>query len=413
MVAWSRVLDGSMDSWRTMIKANSLGVTRRNLLRQSLLCGGAWIWGSNDFRLPKSLLRRTADAGDGGSVVGLVPFSGEGRPPMGETIGSELDGRLFTDLSTLTPENPVTPAGNFFIRTRASRLLDTSSPWTIHMNGLIEKPITLSAAALAKKARPMGSHLMECSGNPRSAHYGMLSVAAWDGVLLEEILQMARPQRLGVRVLISGFDRYQEESMTSEPGASWIFSPDQLLSSKAFLATRMNGQPLRSDHGAPVRLVVPGWYGCVCIKWVNQIDFVPDDAPATSQMQEYAGRTMQMGVPSLARDYRPATVDLAAMPTRIEKRLVGGKIRYYVAGIQWGSLAPSQGMELRFDPEQKSGTVGVIPPPHGENWCFWSYQWNPPAIGKFTIRLRLHAEKIGAMKLNSGYYDRSVDIGEI
>jgi hypothetical protein len=101
------------------------------------------------------------------------------------------------------------------------------------------------------------------------------------------------------------------------------------------------------------------------------------------------------------------------MPTRIEKRLVGGKIRYYVAGIQWGSLAPSQGMELRFDPEQKSGTVGVIPPPHGENWCFWSYQWNPPAIGKFTIRLRLHAEKIGAMKLNSGYYDRSVDIGEI
>jgi DMSO/TMAO reductase YedYZ molybdopterin-dependent catalytic subunit len=346
-------------------------------------------------------------------MLGLVPFSEEGRPPMGEPIGTELDGRLFTDLSTLTPENPLTPADNFFIRTRASKLLDTSSPWTIHVDGLIEKPIAISAEALARKARPMGIHLMECSGNTRSAHFGMMSVAAWDGVPLQEILQRAKPQRFGVRVLVSGFDRYQEESMTSEPGASWIFMPDQLFSSQAFLATKMNGQPLRPDHGAPVRLVVPGWYGCVCVKWVNQIDFVSDDAPATSQMQEYAGRTMQMGVPELARDYRPASVDIAAMPTRIEKWLVGGKIRYYVTGIQWGSLAPSQGMEVRFDPGDKSVPVEIITPSHGENWCFWSYQWNPPGIGKSTIRLRLNAGKIAARKLNSGYYDRSVDIAEI
>lgn len=337
---------------------------------------------------------------------------------MGELIGTELDGRLFTDLSTLTPENPVTPADNFFIRTRASRLLDISSLRTIHVGGLIEKPIAISAEALAKKARPMGIHLMECSGNTRSARFGMMSVAAWDGVPLQELLQTAKPRMSGVRVLVSGFDRYQEESMTSEPGAGWIFSSDQLFSSKAFLATKMNGQPLRSDHGAPVRLMVPGWYGCVCVKWVNQIDFVSDDAPATSQMQEYAGRTMQTGVPSLARDYRPAIVDIAAMPTRVEKWLVGGKIRYYVTGIQWGGLAPAQGMEVRFDPGEqdpgeKSVPVEIMPTSHGKNWCFWSYQWNPPGSGKFTIRLRLNAENIAATKLNSGYYDRSVDIAEI
>jgi DMSO/TMAO reductase YedYZ molybdopterin-dependent catalytic subunit len=346
-------------------------------------------------------------------MLGLVPFSGEGRPPMGELIGTELDGRLFTDLSALTPENPVTPSDNFFIRTRASKLLDTSIPWTIHVGGLIEKPIAIFAEALAKKARPMGIHLMECSGNTRSARFGMMSVAAWDGVPLQEILQMGNPRGLGPRVLVSGFDRYQEESMTSEPGAAWIFSPDQLFSSKAFLATRMNGQPLRSDHGAPVRLVVPGWYGCVCVKWVNQIDFVSDDAPATSQMQEYAGRTMQIGIPSLARDYQPAIVDIAAMPTRIEKRRVGGKIRYYVTGIQWGGSAPAQGMEIRFDPGEKSEPVQIVPSSGGKNWCFWSYQWSPPAIGKFTIRLRLNAKNIAARKLNSGYYDRSVEIAEI
>ncbi len=332
---------------------------------------------------------------------------------MGEPIGSELDGRLFTDLSTLTPENPVTTTDNFFIRTRASKLLDRSNPWTIHVVGLIHKPLIISAEVLAKRARPMGIHLTECSGNTRSAHFGMMSVAAWEGVSLQEIIETAKPQRSGFRVLVSGFDRYQEESMTSEPGASWIFSPDQLFSSKAFLATKMNGQPLRPDHGAPVRLVVPGWYGCVGIKWVNQIEFVSDDTPATSQMREYASRTMQTGVPSLARDYRPAIVEIAAMPTRVEKWLLSGKIRYCVAGIQWGALAPSRGMEIRFDPAERFVPVEIIPSFHGNGWCFWSQQWNPPRTGRFTIRLRLNPPNIAATRLNSGYYDRSVDIAEI
>jgi hypothetical protein len=106
-------------------------------------------------------------------------------------------------------------------------------------------------------------------------------------------------------------------------------------------------------------------------------------------------------------------VDIAAMPTRIEKWLVGGKIRYHVTGIQWGGLAPSQGMEVRFDPTEKFVPVEIIPPSHGTNWCFWSYQWNPARIGRFTIRLRLNAGNIAARRLNSGYYDRSVDLAEI
>jgi hypothetical protein len=122
---------------------------------------------------------------------------------------------------------------------------------------------------------------------------------------------------------------------------------------------------------------------------------------------------MQTGVPSLARDYRPATVDIAAVPTRVEKWRVGGKIRYHITGIQWGGLAPSQEMEIQFDPGEQSAPVQIIPTSHGENYCFWSYRWSPPRVGRFTIRLRLGAEKTIAGKLNSGYYDRSVDIAEI
>ena len=345
-------------------------------------------------------------------MLGMIPFSDEGHAPMGEPIGTELDGRLFTDLSTLTPENPVTSTDNFFIRTRASKLLNKSGPWPIQVTGLVEKPFTISASSLAQKARPMGFHLMECSGNTRTAHFGMMSMAAWDGVPLEEVLESSKPRKAGARMLVSGFDQYQEESMDSEPGASWIFTPDDLFSSKAFLATGMNGQPLTADHGAPVRLMVPGWYGCVCVKWVNQIEFVPDDAPATSQMQEYAGRTMQTGVPALARDFRPAVADTAAMPTRIEKWRIGGRIRYHVMGLQWGGSGAATAMEIRLGSNQGFVPVQMISSSPGRNWSFWSYDWNPPKTGTFAIRLRPSAANISARRLNSGYYDRSVDIAE-
>jgi DMSO/TMAO reductase YedYZ molybdopterin-dependent catalytic subunit len=332
---------------------------------------------------------------------------------MSESIGAELDGRLFTDLSNLTPAKPLTPTEHFFIRTRASKLLDTSNPWSIQVRGLIEKPITISARALGRMAQPMGLHLMECAGNTRSAHFGMLSVADWHGVPLQEILGRTKSTAAVVRVLISGFDHYMAESRTSIPGASWIFTPDQLLSSRAFLATKLNGQPLSADHGAPVRLVVPGWYGCVCIKWINLIEFVAEDAPATSQMQEYAGRTMQTGVPGLAKDYQPATLDIAAIPIRIEKWSVGGKIKYRAIGILWGGTSPVPGLEIRFRPDEEYVPVEDVQYSGNHSWSFWSQAWTPQKAGSYTIRLRSKGSNNVARRLNSGYYERSVDIEDV
>src|SRR2546429_28841 len=111
---------------------------------------------------------------------------------------------------------------------------------------------------------------MECAGNVRQAKFGLLSVGEWAGVPVSEILDKAKAKSGTARVLISGFDRYATESRTSIPGASWAFSPEQLEKAGAFLATELNGQPLPKDHGAPVRLVVPGWYGCTSIKWRSE-----------------------------------------------------------------------------------------------------------------------------------------------
>ena len=202
---------------------------------------------------------------------------------------------------------------------------------------------------------------------------------------------------------------YASSSTSSSLGADWIFTLDQLRGSKAFLALEMNGKPLTKDHGAPVRSVVPGWYGCTCIKWVNKITLVSDDAPATSQMQEFAARTHQTGVPALARDYRPATIDQAAMPIRVEKWLVGGKIKYRVVGILWGGSVPVKTLEIRFNPEEDYVRVDSFSTPRMIHGSFWSYAWTPKTVGSYMIRLRVTDPAVQTKRLDSGYYVRSVE----
>jgi DMSO/TMAO reductase YedYZ molybdopterin-dependent catalytic subunit len=382
---------------------------RRTFLWGSLTSGSLLISGFDKIRWAELLSTQDSDPFRGGTQTGIVDFSDESNPPMGQVLGAELDGRLFTDLSKLTPEDPVTPTGTFYVRTRASKLLDAGKSWSVQMGGVIEKPFAVTAQDLKKMERTMGLHLMECAGNTRSAHFGMLSVADWDGVPLEQALENMRLKQPGY-VLISGFDHYAAESRSSWPGASWIFTLDQLQSSRAFLATKMNGQPLSLDHGAPVRLVVPGWYGCACIKWVNEITAVAADAPATSQMQEYASRTLQTGTPLLAKDYQPAVIDPAAMPIRVERWSVRGKIKYRVVGIQWGGARPVEGLEIQFNPEEEYVRVANFQIGGNDSWNFWSQPWVPQRAGKYLIRLRIKGSNIVTKRLDSGYYVRPVEI---
>jgi len=252
---------------------------------------------------------------------------------------------------------------------------------------------------------------MECSGNTRSASFGLLSSAEWVGIRLLDAIEKFDMPAGATRLLVSGFDQYSQPSERSTPGASWIFSFDELERSGAFLATALNGAPLPADHGAPVRLVVPGWYGCTCIKWVNELRFVGEDEPATSQMREYASRTHQSGTPALARDYLPAEIDLAALPVRVEKWLVSGTIRYRVVGVQWGGAARTDKLEIRFGEGSWESicmtNVSAAP------WALWEHPWRPPATGVYAITLRTTDPSIRTRRLDTGYYLREVAIDQI
>jgi len=371
-------------------------------------------------------LRAGVEASEGGTVVGTVPFVDEGPFPLEQTIGAGLGRRRALDLSTLSPATVTVPQDRFFIRTGCPDLLPPTLGWKVRLRGLVETPLDVDVDALRREAVGMGLHVVECAGNSRAAHFGLMSAAEWTGVTLARVLARVRPLARATRVLVSGFDRHSVGDPGSVPGASWIFGLEELREAGAFLATGMNGGPLTPDHGDPLRLVVPGWYGCTAIKWVDEIALVDDEAPATGQMREYAGRTHQDPAgprdevlmregrrpegPVLAKDFRPATIDAAAVPVRVERLGgPGGRVSYRIVGILWGARVPVSALRIRVGPtspvapveEMKGGSAGA--------WRFWAHTFQPSAPGRQRIEMSVSGG-VRTRRLDAGYYAREFEV---
>jgi DMSO/TMAO reductase YedYZ molybdopterin-dependent catalytic subunit len=376
---------------------------RRDFLRGAVTWGGVTFLGGTR-RFVDELGAQGCGAAPLGELVETLRVHGDTArsTPYGEVLGgSGLDARRFTDLSGLSSERLVTPTPHIFLRTAAPAALDGVNPW----------PLALDA--IQRDTRPMGAHLIECSGNTDPDNFGLLSAAEWDGVPLADVMA-SRPRPADASaVLVVGFDD-TAPSRSSYPGASWVFPLDALARTGAFLATRVNGEPLPRDHGAPVRLVVPGWYGCSWIKWVTDIRYVTADEPVTAQMIEFSLRTHQRAVPKLARDYEPPEIDLAAMPIRVEKRRLDGRLEYRVVGIVWGGDRPVDRLMIRFRAGDRPEPFTVCPAPRSHRtWSLWDYRWRPTAPGLYSIALTAADPTIRTRRLDVSFYVRRVLIADV
>ena len=356
--------------------------------------------------------------GPAGELLGTLPLFRD-RPQVQEfgvkISGVGLDARLVTDLSLLEPNKLITPNELAYIRTEMpAGARDHQGPWTLDASGLLASPAVLKLDDLAPRSKKMGTHLFECSGNGNPSNFGLMSVAEWEGVPLTEVVARLKPSKDATGVLVSGFDHIGQNSQRSIVGASWVYPLASLDKLGAFLAIRMNGVPLPDDHGKPVRMVVPGWYGCTWIKWVNEIRLVGPGEPATSQMVEFAARTHQSEPHKLATDYSPADIQTAATPVRVEKRRTATGIEYRIVGILWGGTRPVDRLQIRFRKDDPFTPFAVCPAPKTHAmWSLWEYRWKPAAPGTYDIAMEVVDQSVPQRRLKSGYYLRQVTIAEV
>lgn len=357
-----------------------------------------------------------------GDLLRLLPLfaAGAADVPTGTLVGGNgLDARLYTDLSPLTPKTLVTATDDVFVRTAAPPAIDTTAArWTVAVQDLAGRTLgAVTAAELIKTAVSRGPHLIECAGNSNPQNFGLMSAPTWDGVPLAALLARWPRPAGATALLVSGRDHDNAESTRSLPGASWVLPVDRLTADGAFLATGMNGAPLTAHHGAPVRLVVPGWYGCAWIKWVDELRWVGADAPSTTQMLEFAFRTHQTnqgGIPERAADYEAPEIDTAAMPIRVEQRRVGGRLVYDVVGLVWGGARPVDQLLIRVESRDRGTPVRVCPAPSNTaTWALWTYRWTPDAPGYYDITLKAADPAVRTRRLDLSFYIRRVRVDEI
>ena len=392
--------------------------TRRQVLGTLAAAGAATLVDPG-----KVLARLAADVpctgpAPAGELLGTLPLFRDRSQaqPFGVKIsGDGLDARLITDLSILEPNNLITPNELAYIRTGIpAAAASHQGPWTLDANGLLAQPQLLKLDELTSLSKKMGPHLFECSGNGNPSNFGLMSVAEWDGIPLAEVVGRLKPAKDATAVLVSGYDHIGQVSQRSIVGASWVFPLADLEKLGAFLAIRMNGAPVPDDHGKPVRLAVPGWYGCTWIKWVNEIRLVGPDEPATTQMVEFANRTHQTAPHKLARDYTPADIQTAATPVRVEKRKTPAGLEYRIVGIIWGGTKAVDRLSIRFGKDQPFTPFSICPAPKTHAmWHLWEYRWKPTTPGTYDIALEVPDQSVPQRRLKSGYYMRQVTISDL
>lgn len=357
------------------------------------------------------------DEFDDASFIEALPFENDGDRATEVKEGVGQDARLLTELGELSELKLTQSNAEFYVRTEFPDLLDSTDDWAIRIRGLVDSELDLTLEALMdEEIAEIDRFLLECSGNGDGSRMGLLSAAPMGGIPISALLDRIDIDPSATRILINGFDERTQISNHSTPGAAWVFTFDELLDAGAFLCTRMNGEDLPRDHGSPVRLFVPGWFGCACVKWVDEIRFVDDSEPATSQMQEFASRTHQSGVPAMAIDYIPAVIDTAAMPVRVEKWERDGRVVYRVVGIVWGGDVIDPPVSIQWGAGGEWQSVTACPTrEHAQTWGLWWTTWEPEENGLFELNCRVDDPDIRTRRLQDEFlrYQRTVIIDEI
>jgi DMSO/TMAO reductase YedYZ molybdopterin-dependent catalytic subunit len=276
----------------------------------------------------------------------------------------------------------VTPAGLHYCLIHFDIPELAPPAWRLQVDGLVEKRLELSLADLrALPARTLRVTL-ECAGNGRaqiSPRYPSIpwieegvSTAEWTGVPLAAVLGAAGLRAQAREVVFWGADRGIDRGLEHAFARSLV--PAQALREDVLLAYAMNGQPLPPQHGYPLRLVVPRWYGMASVKWLVRIEAIDRAFDGVQQAHSYQFRKAagERGEPCT----RMRVNSLLAPPgvpefyTR-QRVLRAGPVE--IQGRAWSGEAPVVRLEFAVDGEWRDAQLDA--PPSAHAWQRWHASW--------------------------------------
>lgn len=255
----------------------------------------------------------------------------------------------------------ITPNKEFYITTYSPKVpgiqLDRH---VLRIEGLVEKPYTLTMKELEEMKDTTEFVTLECIGNPVGGD--AIGNALWEGVKLRNILDRAHPKHGIIKAALFAEDGYSD---------SIPYSLAQ--SDNVFLAYRMNGEYLPPEHGYPLRVIVPGIYGMKNVKWLSKIELVNYDFKGYWEKLRWSDEAVI------------STTSTILMPTDGKEIPLG---QYVIGGMAFGGRHGISRVQVSLNKGRTWEDAHMKAPLSKWSWSLWEYDWKPPRAGEYSIQVR-------------------------
>jgi sulfane dehydrogenase subunit SoxC len=280
--------------------------------------------------------------------------------------------------------HPITPVGLHYLLIHFDIPEVDERTWRLHVAGRVERDLKLALDELKSRPAQTLAVTMECAGNGRallSPHVASqpwlteaVGTAEWTGTPVAAILEDAGVLEDAREVVFTGLDRGVQGDVEHLYERSLPL--EEILQEEALFAYAVNGEALPPQHGFPLRLVVPGWYGMTHVKWLQSITVVAE--PFRGWQQEVAYRLKDsetdpgrpvtrmlpraLMIPPGIPDFLTRARQLRAGPCLLE-------------GRAWSGWAPIELVEVSVDGGNTWSEARLGEPVSDFAWRSWTYQW--------------------------------------
>jgi DMSO/TMAO reductase YedYZ molybdopterin-dependent catalytic subunit len=291
----------------------------------------------------------------------------------------------------------ITPVGLHYLLTHYDIPAIDPGDWRLSVGGLVRRAMTLRLDDLRARPQVTMPVTMECAGNgraklsPRPISQPWLAeaigTAEWTGTPLRALLQDAGIESGAVEVVFTGADHGMEGEIEQDYARSLPLA--DALREDVVLAYQVNGQPLPPQHGYPLRLLVPGWYGMTSVKWLKAIEVVAEPFQGYQQTHGYRFRDQpeDQGEPVTRIAPRAMMVPPGFPEFLSRDRLIAqGTCR--LQGRAWSGWGPIESVQVSVDGGRTWYAAELGAPPGPAAWAPWSFDWIPPRPGTYELACR-------------------------
>ncbi|MEO5793331.1 MAG: molybdopterin-dependent oxidoreductase [Gaiellaceae bacterium] len=253
----------------------------------------------------------------------------------------------------------ITPNHKFYVVTK--NLIDPRverESWRLELSGLVGNPLTLDFGEVTNLKAVEQETTLECISNGVGA--GLISNAVWRGIPLRELIGETRPEAGARRVFFHASDGFTHST-----------SLEKALEPTTLLAWEMNGEPLPDRHGYPARLIVPGAYGELSVKWIDRIELIDDDRKGYYEQQGWQAE----------RAHTMSRIDVPA-----ESGTVRGRTE--IRGVAFAGDRGISKVEVSTDGGARWSGAEIEYHPSKLTWAHWSFVWSPSGAGPRELVVR-------------------------